>query len=545
MDHKQLLKLVMPSAGGMENVACCTEYAGALFVTVKDVGMVNLEEIQSMGAVGEASLHRSRLKIQPALPLDQEESSMASKYDGLARIIIQNVGGKANIISLTHCVTRLRFKLKDESLAQTDVLKGTDGVMTVVQSGGQYMVVIGNNVADVYDAVCAIGHIPAGGAVNEDGSAVEETAPREKKKEKFNPFNWFVNIISSVLTPILGVMAATGIIKGVLTILATMGWMDGTGSTYNIIYSLADAMFYFIPVLLAYTSSKRFGLDPLEGLLLACGLLYPYLLSSSELPHDSLFGIPVLMPSAGDYTNSVIPIICAVAFAAWLEKKVKKIMPSSIALFGTPMVTCFVTFCLTLLIIGPIASVMGNGIANFFKWLAGLSGILTGFGIGALYQILVMFGMHAALGPIAVIELISTGSTRLLVGALPCTFAQVGAVAAIWIKSKNKRTKSLCPPALISGIVGITEPAIYGITLPTKKPFIITCITSGIAGAALMVLGVTQYQLAGMGIFQYTAYVPVASNDLSGMTASIIVTALTVLATFLAVLVTYKDPEID
>lgn len=219
--------------------------------------------------------------------------------------------------------------------------------------------------------------------------------------------------------------------------------------------------------------------------------------------------------------------------------------PGSVALFGTPLVTCLVTFCLTLWIIGPIASILGNGIANFFKWLAGLSGMLTGLGIGALYQILVMFGMHAALGPIAVIELISTGSTRLLVGALPCTFAQVGAVAAIWVKSKNQKTRSLCPPALISGIVGITEPAIYGLTLPTKKPFIITCITSGIAGAALMVMGVTQYQLAGMGIFQYTAYVPAGSSDISGMITSIIVTALTVAATFLVVLVTYKDPEIN
>lgn len=470
---------------------------------------------------------------------------MASKYDGLARIIIQNVGGKSNIDGLTHCVTRLRFRLKDESLAQTEVLKGTDGIMTVIQAGGQYMVVIGNHVTEVYDAVCEIGHIAAGGAVNEDGSAAVEVE-RPKKKEKFNPFNWFVNIISGVLTPIIGVMAATGIIKGLLTIFATVGWLDGAGSTYNILYALADSMFYFIPVLLAYTSSKRFGLDPLEGLLIGCALLYPSLLGSSEVLHDSLFGIPVLMPSAGDYTNSVIPIICSIAFAAWFEKKVvKKIIPDSIALFGVPLVTCLVTFALTLWIIGPIASIMGTGIGAFFKWLANLSGILTGFAVGALYQVLVMFGLHAALGPIAVIELFGTGSTRLLVGALPCTFAQVGAVAAIWIKSRSKKTKSLCPPALVSGIVGITEPAIYGLTLPTKLPFVITCITSGIAGAVLMALGVTQYQLAGMGIFQYTAYVPVASNDISGMIASIIVTALTVVATFVAVLMTYKDPEVN
>ena len=545
-DPDGLMQQFYPLLGGKANVLKESRQSSRLVFIIKDQSLADTDALSALPEVAACSLRSGRVQLE--LEADTYERAkkenllMASKYDGLARIIIQNVGGKSNIVSLTHCVTRLRFKLKDESKANTDVLKGTDGVMTVVQSGGQYMVVIGNHVADVYDAVCTVGHIIPGGAVNEDGTAAEE-APREKKKEKFNPFNWFVNIISSVLTPVLGIMAATGIIKGVLTILSTMGWMDGAGSTYNILYSLADAMFYFIPVLLAYTSSKRFGLDPLEGLLISCALLYPYMLSSSEMAHDSLFGIPVIMPSSGDYSNSVIPIICAVAFAVWFEKKVKKIMPSSIALFGTPLVTCLVTFSLTLWIIGPIASVLGNGIAEFFKWLAGLSGILTGLGIGAVYQVLVMFGMHAALGPIAVIELISTGSTRLLVGALPCTFAQVGAVAAIWVKSKNKKTKSLCPPALISGIVGITEPAIYGLTLPTKTPFVITCITSGIAGAALMALGVTQYQLAGMGIFQYTAYVPAGSNDISGMITSIIITALTVVATFVIVFFTYKDPE--
>src|SRR5699024_1177776 len=196
--------------------------------------LADTDALSALPEVAACSLRSGRVQLE--LEADTYERAkkenllMASKYDGLARIIIQNVGGKSNIVSLTHCVTRLRFKLKDESKANTDVLKGTDGVMTVVQSGGQYMVVIGNHVADVYDAVCTVGHIIPGGAVNEDGTAAEE-APREKKKEKFNPFNWFVNIISSVLTPVLGIMAATGIIKGVLTILSTMGWMDGAGST--------------------------------------------------------------------------------------------------------------------------------------------------------------------------------------------------------------------------------------------------------------------------------------------------------------------------
>ena len=540
-----LLSLLYPLLGGEANVASLTRRGNRISAQLKDESLADPAALAALPSTAAVSVKNGRLRLelteQAYEKSKKENLLMASKYDGLARIIIQNVGGKSNIVSLTHCMTRLRFKLQDESKANTDVLKETDGIVTVIQSGGQYMVVIGQQVADVYDAVCAVGHIQPGGAVNEDGSAAEE-APKKQKKEKFNPFNWFVNIISGVLTPIIGVMAASGIIKGVLTILATLGMMDGSGSTYNILYSLADAMFYFLPVRLSYTSAKRFGIEPMEAMLIGCGLVYPSLLSSSEVLHDSLFGIPVIMPTSGDYTNSVIPIICAIAFAAWFEKKVvKKIVPDSIALFGVPLVTSLVTFALTLWVIGPVTSVLGNGVANFFKWLAGISEILTGFGIGALYQVLVMFGMHAALGPIAIVELFSTGSTRLLVGALPCTFAQVGAVGAIWVKTKNKKIRSLCPPAFVSGLVGITEPAIYGLTLPTKMPFVITCITSGIAGAVLMALGVTQYQR--MGIFQYTAYVPVGVNDLSGMIASIIVTALTVVATFAIVFVTYKDPE--
>lgn len=147
---------------------------------------------------------------------------MPSKYDGLARIILQNVGGKSNIQSLTHCVTRLRFKLKDESLAKTDVLKETDGIVTVVQSGGQYMVVIGNNVTEVYDAVCAVGHLTPGGAVNEDGTAAEE-ANTDAPKQKSNPLNAFIGIITSVFSPALGVLCACGILKGLLSLFVAVG----------------------------------------------------------------------------------------------------------------------------------------------------------------------------------------------------------------------------------------------------------------------------------------------------------------------------------
>lgn len=462
---------------------------------------------------------------------------MASKYDGLARIIVQNVGGKDNIVSLTHCITRLRFTLKDESKAQTEILKETDGIASIIQKGGQYQIVIGNEVGDVYDAVCAVGHIQPGGAVNEDGTAAAEI--REGKKK--NPFDAFISIVTSVFTPCLGVMAACGIVKGVLAMLVAAGLMDGAGGTYNVLYSLGDCFFYFMPILLAYTASKKFGLPELEGMVIGAGLLYPYLLSSSTMVHDNIFGIPVVMPSTGDYTSSVIPIICAIAFAAWFEKLYAKHIPSSIKLFGVPVITCTVTFCLTLWVIGPITSLAAQGLSAIFTVLNNISAVLMGAVVGGLWQILVMFGLHWAVVPLGINEVSVKGFTLIMPGMLGTTFAQMGAVAAIWVKSKNKKLKSLCPPAFISAIAGVTEPAIYGITLPKKTPFIITCVVSAIGGGVLGALNTVQYTMGALGIFSWPTFVNTATNDAHGMIVAIVVSLACTVAAFIGVLLTYSD----
>ena len=463
---------------------------------------------------------------------------MASKYDGLARIIIQNVGGKDNIVSLTHCITRLRFKLKDESKANTEVLKNTDGIVTVIQSGGQYMVVIGNQVPEVYDAVCAVGHIAPGGAVNEDGTAA---ANGDAPVRKQSPIGAFVSIVTSVFTSWLGCLAACGIIKGVLALLVAVGVMDGAGSTYNILYSLGDCFFYFMPILLAYTSARKFGLPEMEGMIIGAAMLYPYLLGSSAMARDTLFGIPVIMPASGDYTSSVIPIICAVAFAAWFERLYAKYIPEAIKLFAVPLITCTVTFCLTLWIIGPIASLLAQGLSALFAFLNSVSGILMGAVVGGLWQVLVMFGLHWALVPLAITDVATSGSTFLLTGMLATTFTQTGTVAAIWFKTKSSKLKSLCPPACISAFAGVTEPAIYGITLPKKTPFIVSCIISAVAGGVLGAFHVMQYVIGGLGVFSWPAFVNTTTNDASGMVVAIIVSLAAMVAAFLVTLFTYRD----
>ncbi|MDE7261873.1 MAG: beta-glucoside-specific PTS transporter subunit IIABC [Oscillospiraceae bacterium] len=457
---------------------------------------------------------------------------MASKYDGLARIIIQNVGGKSNIISLTHCVTRLRFKLKDESKAETDVLKDTDGVVTVIQSGGQYMVVIGNHVPDVYDAVCSVGHI--------QGSAPAAEGADDGPKEKQNPFNAFVSIITAVFTPCLGVLAATGIIKGILALFVAIGALSNTSPTYTVLYALGDSFFYFMPILLGYTASKKFGLPELEGMVIATGLLYPTMIAGGDAVAN-LFGIPIIMPASGNYASSIIPIICAVAFAAFFEKKYKKFIPDTIKLFMVPLITILVTYMATLWVIGPIASTIADLLSGFFAWLSGVSGILLGIVVGGLWQVLVMFGLHWALVPLRLNDWATQGWSTMLVGSFCCSFTQVGALAAIMLKTKNPRTKQMCGPALISGIAGVTEPAIYGVTLPKKKPFIISCVISAIFGGIMMGMGATQYGSAGMGVFGYPGFINTIDNDLKHMITAIVLTILSAVVTFIVIFLTYGD----
>lgn len=457
---------------------------------------------------------------------------MASKYDGLARIIIQNVGGKGNIAGLTHCVTRLRFKLKDESKAQTDILKDTDGIVTVIQNGGQYMVVIGNHVPDVYAAVVSVGHLESIAVKEDDG---ENDGP----KEKMNPFNAFVSIVTGVFTPFLGVLCACGIIKGLLSLFVAIGVLDGAGGTYNILYSLGDAAFYFLPVVLGYTAAKRFKLPEMEGLIIGLAMVYPYVVSGSGMDVSNIFGIPVVMPASGDYTTSVIPVICAVAFAAWFEKHYKKYIPDTIKLFAVPLITCFVTICLTFWIIGPITSVVASGLGFVFETLNNFSPILMGLVVGFFWQILVMFGLHWALVPIALSNM-TLGGDVILAGMFGTTFAQTGACIGIMLKTKDKKLKSICPPAIISGVAGVTEPAIYGITLPKKAPFFRTCAIAGIAGAVLCALGAKDYSMAGMGVFGYTMFIT-PENDMSKMIIAIIVTVICVIAGIVCELIFYKD----
>lgn len=466
-----------------------------------------------------------------------------NKYDGLARIIIQNVGGKSNVISLTHCITRLRFKLRDESKANTSILKATDGIVTVMQSAGQYQVVIGNHVPDVYEAVCAIGKFQgAGGADEEDGPKLSIGAA-------------LIDAISGIFQPCLGVLSAAGILKGILALLSFFNVLNDKGPTYGLLYSIADGFFYFLPVVLGYTASLKFKANKFIGMSIAFSLLYPAMigLSSGEVLgtlftgtifessyYSSFLGIPVLFP-AGGYPSSVVPIIAAVYFSSKIERFWKKVIPDVIKTFFVPLLTLVIIVPLTYLLIGPITTVLSSLISVAFQWVSSVSNILAGAVLGAVWQVLVIFGLHWALIPIALMELGMNGQTTILSMMFTASFAQSAVVLAIILRTKDRKLKDMAIPAFISGIFGVTEACIYGITLPKKKPFVISCIAASIGGAIIGVSKATGYMLGGLGVFGLPSYINPETKDISGMIWVIVATVIAMIIAFVLTMMTYKD----
>lgn len=485
---------------------------------------------------------------------------MSGKYDDLARTILQNVGGEQNVVSLAHCVTRLRFKLKDESLANTEVLKKTDGVVTVVQAQGQYQVVIGQTVDDVYDAVLEVGGLTGAGSVPADEGDVGAD-------EKGGIGKTLIDIISGIIAPCLGAMAASGIIKGFLALFQFLGWVQATDGTYIMLNAMGDAVFYFFPIILAYTAAKKFNCSEFSAMAIGGALVYPTIvnitggealgtiLAGTPLQMSYYFtflGIPVVMPSAG-YTSSVVPIILAIFFASRIERVVKPLCPVSVKLFLAPLVTIAVTVPLTYLIIGPISGLLCSLISLFFETVMSIpvaGGVLLGALVAGLWQVLVMFGLHWAIIPLAIINFSTIQCDYVLSSSWVCSFAQVAAVLVIYLKTKDEHTKGVALPALISGIFGVTEPAIYGVTLPKRTPFVMSCVGSAIGGAFVGLMQTKTFSMGGMSFFMLPVAIdPTAAagsfEAISNVVWLCVGGVIAIAATFVLTWLTYKEENAE
>lgn len=431
------------------------------------------------------------------------------KYENLAQEIVEKVGGEENINSLTHCITRLRFKLKDESKADTEFLKNHDEIVTVMQSSGQYQVVIGNHVPDVYDAITKVTHL--------DSASDDQS----QEKGSGNILNRFIDLISGIFQPILGILAAAGMIKGFAALFLALGWLTESSGTYQILFALGDALFYFFPVFLGFTAAKKFGSNHFIGMAIGAAIVYPTLVSAMEFgakgahtlfggtifeveSNLSFLGIPVI---SMNYTSSVIPIIVAIYFASILERKLKRIIPDVVKTFFVPFFTLLIIVPITFIVIGPISSWVANWIGSGAINIYGLSPILAGLLLGAFWQVFVIFGIHWGLVAFMINNVSTSGYDIINPLIFAASFAQTGIVIGLFLKTKNTKLKSISLPAAISGIFGVTEPAIYGVTLPRKKLFIYSCIISGLFSGFIGFAGTKMYFMGGLGIFGYTTFI--------------------------------------
>lgn len=445
---------------------------------------------------------------------------MAKNYDALAKMIIKDVGGKDNVISVVHCTTRLRFKLKDEKKANDDALKDTDGVVTVVKAGGQYQVVIGNEVADVYEAVLKEGGFSGGGQVADDDLDDSNMSLMDKA----------IDLISGIFTPILGPMAAAGMIKGLTAMCASFGWLAKTSGTYEVLYAIGDGFFYFLPLILAITSAKKFKVDRFTAITIGAAMCYPAMVAMNSSKkvlfdlfngtflhsqvHATFLGIPII---SMNYTSTVIPIILAVWFASVVEKWCKKWIPTVVKTFLVPFVTLLIVVPLTFLIIGPLATWIGNALAAITSAVYNFSPVLAGILLGGFWQVFVIFGVHWGFVAVMMSNIAALDYDPILGLSLGASFAQIGVVLAILLQTKDQKLKGIALPAFLSGIFGVTEPAIYGVTLPRKKPFVLSCIAAGIGGGLIGFFGTKMYMMGGMGVF----VIPAAIGPKTGVDMSV------------------------
>ncbi|HEY3438142.1 MAG TPA: beta-glucoside-specific PTS transporter subunit IIABC [Actinotalea sp.] len=402
-----------------------------------------------------------------------------SKYDTIADDVLRNVGGAENVKSVTHCATRLRFVLNDRAKADKAAVEATRGVITVVEAGGQFQVVIGNTVANVYESLTSNSRVTAG----EGGSSGGLLAKA-------------IDLITSIFTPFLWVLAGSGLLKAFLAVWVKVSPEAAATSSYAVLMTAGDAIFQFLPILLAITASKRFKANQFVSVAIASALIYSATIAvipNAEGASVTLrafadgggqltfFGVPIVMIS---YLSAVIPTILAVYAQSHLERLLNKVLPEVLRNFVTPLVVLAVIVPLTFLAIGPVSNWVGTGLSDAINWFWGLSPLIGGALMGAGWQIFVIFGVHWGFVPMIVQDLSLQGYSLLTGPLFAAVLAQAGAGFAVFLKTRNRELKEVAGPATVSAfLAGITEPMIYGVTLRLKKPFIYACIGGAVGGA--------------------------------------------------------------
>lgn len=424
-------------------------------------------------------------------------------YRVIAQDILKNVGGKENVKNVSHCFTRLRFVLKNEGLAKKEIVEHLEGVISVVEAGGQFQVVCGAKVTKIYDEVVAIM-----GGTGEEGSA-------EGEKQGF--LNTLLQLVNQIFTPIVPAIAAAGLIKGLLAAAGKIPGFDTANSTYVIMNTASNIIFYYMPIFLAFTTAKALKCNHFIAMLLGGLICHPVIdaLVQDVAVKSTIFGLPVVKMAftVGEsskvfaYTESVIPIILGVAVLAYLEKFLKKVLPEILQLILVPGICLIVMVPVMLVVVGPVGIYVGYVIQWLYTALYSFSPILGGIVVGGLWGVCVIFGAHRALLPIGLNDVAMTGTNTLMCFAGSANFAQAGAALGVMFKTKSKELKQVAASASLSAwLVGITEPAIYGCNLRLKKPMVCAVIAGALGGAVMGIGNAVNTGFANNGILTIMSY---------------------------------------
>lgn len=407
---------------------------------------------------------------------------MKKNYTELAQEIIKNVGGTENVIALIFCTTRLRFTLKDESIAQTEVLEANEEILQVIQSGGQYQVVIGTHVQTVCEEIYRI-------------TGLKENQNTKKKNKKLDSV---FEMLSAIFMPFVSALAGAGIIRGLLAMFVQFGWMTYESGTGIILFSAADCVIYFLPLFLAITTARYFKVDEFIALALGCAMIYPDILNAVASGEALTFmGIDLVLLN---YTSSVVPIIFIVFILSIVDKFLLKVIPDMIKSFAVALIELVVLLPFSLIIIGPLLSMATDAFTDAFMMIYSFNPIVFGFVFGISWAPLAVFGLHSGFMPINMNNFAIMGKDYLLPITMPSNFAQTGAALGVAVRCKNKKIKSIASANILTGLLGITEPIMYGVTLPLKRPFYFSCFMAGICGAIVAGAGVYCIGLPAGGI---------------------------------------------
>lgn len=450
---------------------------------------------------------------------------MAIDYSITAKALVKELGGNENIRNVTHCATRLRFILKDAKNINTDTVRKIPGVITTVEAGGQYQVVIGNHVQDAYKEVIKLVTI-------EEGNS--------EPAQKVGVVSRIIDVISSIFAPFLYTLAACGILQGILGVLVAMNVMDTSWGTYKILNFISWTAFTFLPVLIAVTASKKFKVNEFIGIVIACALVSPdYIAMVNAGEALTFLGIKVQMLS---YTSTVIPIILAIWITSYVQRFFDKKLPIVIRNLFTPMFTIAIMVPLTLLVCGPLGNMVGGAIGDVYNSLYDLSPIVAGVVVGGLWEVMVIFGVHWGITPVTVGNYASLGYDTFTGIQGSAVFSQAGAALGVFFRTKDKELKQVSLPAAITGLFGITEPAIYGVNLRLKTPMICGCIAGAMGGGIAGAFHAYSWSYNMPGIATLPAYFKEGyMSNFLGYVISIIISF--VLAMVLTMIVGFKEDK--